>query len=385
MAKKMAAARKKAPAKKKARQRTLRIGMIGAGGRAMGIHYPSLRDLPNVVIAAVCDLDGDRAAAAAEQFDISGRYTGYQEMIEKEKLDAVYACMPPHHLHDVCANVIEMGCNLFIEKPPAVTTEQVRQLALLAHRHQVITGVTFPRRYSPLIRQGVALVEERAPIHTCHAAFYKNWVGARPYYKGAIDMLTCDGIHAVDTLRYMCGGHVVDVAADNRRLDAGHWNIHLALVKFSSGVTGVLLVNFMTGGRSFTVEVHGAGVGYFADPEVGGKLYADNQAEPVTALDPFEVSGSTEGYRAFGGYDTNLHFMDCLRRGVSPETDFGDAIETMELVEAIYGAQMYGGGGHSHGDAGHEGCGHGGCGGDCGDGCDCDGSCGDDCTCHGHR
>ena len=53
-------------------------------------------------------------------------------IIEKEKPDAVYACMPPHHLHDVCATVIEMGRNLFIEKPPAVTTEQIRQLALMA-------------------------------------------------------------------------------------------------------------------------------------------------------------------------------------------------------------------------------------------------------------
>ena len=358
-------ARKKAPARKKAtprrsRARTLRLGMIGAGGRALAIHYPSLRDLPGVQMAAVCELDEARMEQAAEQFGIPARYTGYQQMIEKEKLDAVYVCMPPHHLHDVCATVIEMGCNLFIEKPPAVTTEQVRQLALLAHRHKVLTGVTFQRRYSPLIRQGKALVEERAPIHTCHAAFYKNWVGASPYYKGAIDMLICDGIHAVDTLRYLCGGHVVDVAADNRRLDAGHWNIHLALVKFSSGVTGVLLVNFMTGCRSFTVEVHGTGVGYFADPEVGGKLYADNQAEPVATLDPFEISGSQEGYRAFGGYDTNAHFMDCLRRGVLPETDFEDAIETMELVEAVYGAQLYSGG-EDHG--------HGGC--------------GQDCSCHG--
>jgi len=363
MAKRKTPAKKKAVTRKKtaeSRRRPLRIGMIGAGSRSMAVHYPSLHDLPAVQIAAVCELREERGAAAAEKYGIPAQYSSFHEMIEKEKLDAVYACMPPHHLYDVCADVIEMGCNLFIEKPPAVTTEQIRQLALLAHRHQVLTGVTFQRRYAPLIRQGKALVEERAPLHTCHAAFYKNWVGASPYYKGAIDMLACDGIHAVDTLRYLCGGHVVDVASDNRRLDAGHWNVHLALIKFSSGVTGVLLVNFMTGCRSFTVEMHGAGVGYFADPEVGGKLYADRQTEPVVTLDPFEECGSQEEYVAFGPYQTNAHFMDCLRRGIAPETDFADAVETMELVEAVYGAQLYGGGGHDH-----NGC----------DG-DCDGSCG---------
>ena len=38
-------ARKKA---KSTRQRVLRIGMIGAGGRSLATHYPSLRDLPDV-------------------------------------------------------------------------------------------------------------------------------------------------------------------------------------------------------------------------------------------------------------------------------------------------------------------------------------------------
>jgi predicted dehydrogenase len=261
-------------------------------------------------------------------------------MIEKEKPDAVYAIMAPHLLYDVAATAIEMGCNLFIEKPPAVTTEQIRQLALLARKHKVLTGVTFQRRFSPVIRRGKELCEKRGAIHTAHASFYKNWVGADPYYRGAMDMLTCDGIHAVDTLRYLCGGEVDSIASDSRRLDAGHWNIHLALVKFTSGATGVLLVNFMAGRRFFTVEAHAPGISFLGDPEEGGRVYADNQLEPVEVLDPFALSRSRESHRAFGAYDTNLHFVECVRRGRQPETSFDDAVKTMELVEAVYWAQI---------------------------------------------
>ena len=161
-------------------------------------------------------------------------------MLEREKPDAVYAIMPPHHLFDICATVIEHGCHLIIEKPPAVTTEQIRQLAALARRHKVLTGVAFQRRFAPVIRRGKTLCEKRGTVHTAHASFYKNWVGGSPYYRGALDMLTCDGIHAVDTLRYLCGGEVESVASDSRRLDADHWNVHLALIRFSSGATGTL-------------------------------------------------------------------------------------------------------------------------------------------------
>jgi predicted dehydrogenase len=153
-------------------------------------------------------------------------------------------------------------------------------------------------------------------------------------------MLTCDGIHAVDTLRYLCGGEVESVASDSRRLDAGHWNIHLALVKFSSGATGLLLNNFMAGRRMFTVEVHAPGVSFFGDPEEGGKLYADNKTEPKEELDPFALAKSQEAYRAFGAYDINRHFVDCLLKGQEPETNFADALKTMELVEAVYQKQI---------------------------------------------
>ena len=153
-------------------------------------------------------------------------------------------------------------------------------------------------------------------------------------------MLTCDGIHAVDTLRYLCGGEVESVASDSRRLDADHWNVHLALVRFSSGATGLLLNNFMAGRRMFSVEVHSPGISFFGDPEEGGQLYADNKTEPIDELVPSVLAGSAEDYRAFGPYDINRHFVDCMLKGKDPETNFDDAIKTMELVDVVYSSQI---------------------------------------------
>ena len=254
------------PKHKSRARKNVRVAIIGAGGRALMAHYPSLRDIPEAQLVAVAELDEQRLHKTCDLYDIKGRYSDYRQMLEREKPDAVYAIMPPHHLFDICATIIEHGCHLIIEKPPAVTTEQIRQLAALARRHKVLTGVAFQRRFAPVIRRGKTLCEKRGTVHTAHASFYKNWVGGSPYYRGALDMLTCDGIHAVDTLRYLCGGEVESVASDSRRLDADHWNVHLALVRFSSGATGLLLNNFMAGRRMFSVEVHSPGISFFGDP-----------------------------------------------------------------------------------------------------------------------
>ncbi|MGY8822640.1 MAG: Gfo/Idh/MocA family protein [Candidatus Latescibacterota bacterium] len=339
MAKKAAAKKSKTTKKSPARKK-IRIALIGAGGRAASTHYPALRDIPQADVVAACDLDESRLNKVCDQFGIRGRYGNYREMIEREKPDAVYAIMPPHHLYDIAAEIIERGCHLFIEKPPAVTSEQVRQLALLAKKNKVITGVTFQRRFSPLIRQGKQLCEKRGDVHTAHASFYKNWGSGEPYYKGGMDMLTVDGIHAVDTLRYLCGGEVESVAADSRRLDSGYWNIHIALVKFSTGATGLLLNNFMAGRRIFSVEIHSPGTSFFGDPEEGGQLYADSKIEPTAVLDPFVLAKSQEPHRAFGAYDINRHFVDCMLKGKQPETNFDDALKTMELVDAVYREQI---------------------------------------------
>ena len=92
--------------------------MIGAGGRATSAHYPSLKALKGVEMVAVSELSEQRMADAAERFGIQAQYSDYRQMIEKEKPDAVYAIMPPHHLYDIAATVMEMGCHLFVEETP---------------------------------------------------------------------------------------------------------------------------------------------------------------------------------------------------------------------------------------------------------------------------
>ncbi len=331
---------KRAKAAEPAPERAIRVAFVGAGARATTSHYPAIRDLPGAEICAIAEFDAEKARKAAELFGVKAVYAGYREMIEKERPDVVYAIMPPHNLFDVAVGVLNLGCHLIVEKPPAVTAEQTRQMAILARKKGLITGVTFQRRFCPVLRAARKLCEERGPIHSAVASFYKNAVGAGPYYGGAMDILTCDAIHAVDTLRALCGGDVVAVASDVRRLLAEHFTAHYALVRFSSGATGVLLTNWMAGRRFFTFEIHAPGISAFGDPEEGGRVFADNKKEPLRTLDPFELAGSKETYRAFGEYDMNAHFISCIRRGVQPETNFDDALKTMELVERIYRSQL---------------------------------------------
>ncbi|MBC7287152.1 MAG: Gfo/Idh/MocA family oxidoreductase [Armatimonadetes bacterium] len=314
----------------------VRVALVGAGAMANSVHYPSLAEFSDVELVALCDLIEDKLHATADRYGIDRRYTNYQKMVEDTDPDAVYVLMPPHQLFDIVVWLLKRGLHVFIEKPPGVTREQIRQMAHWAEENGCLTMVAFNRRFIPLLRYCRDKVRaEGGYVHQCVATFYKDHRAGGPYYDGAVDILTSDAIHAVDALRFMAGVQVKRVASSVRSLGRHFDTSFNALVEFENGCVGVLLSNWMTGGRVHTFEMHGFGISAFCDPDNKAVIHKDNQL-CVEELTPQQVAGSEERHKYYGFWHENRHFIDCIKENQEPETCFTDAVRTMELVDAIY-------------------------------------------------
>ena len=79
----------------------LKVAMVGAGGMANNVHYPSLNSFDDVEIAAICDLDEKRLNATATKYGVQGRYTDYKKMIEEVDPAGVYVIGQPHYMYDI--------------------------------------------------------------------------------------------------------------------------------------------------------------------------------------------------------------------------------------------------------------------------------------------
>ena len=62
----------------------MKLGVIGCGGMATNIHVPSIMEIENCKIVAVCDLYEEKAKALASKYNIPKTYALQHEMIEKE-------------------------------------------------------------------------------------------------------------------------------------------------------------------------------------------------------------------------------------------------------------------------------------------------------------
>ncbi len=314
--------------------RKVNIALIGAGGMANGVHYPSLRACEDVHLVGLCDLVPSKLQATAERFEIDQTFTDYRQMLEKTSPDAVYILMPPQHLFPLVIHCLSQQLHVFIEKPPGVTLHQTKEMALAAEKNACKTMVGFNRRFIPLLQQVKTIVEARGPIIQCTSTFHKNTPNAL-YYEGVIDVLTCDAIHAVDALRWLGGGEVKAVASAINRFYSERENSFNALVKFTSGASGYLCTNWAVGGRIHTFEMHARAISAYINPDAGGRAVI-HTPEGTTEITTEAAAGSNETYKTYGFYAESRHFVDCIRQGQQPLTCFQDAVKTMELVTAIY-------------------------------------------------
>ncbi|MGE5530889.1 MAG: Gfo/Idh/MocA family protein, partial [Bacteroidota bacterium] len=231
----------------------VRIAMIGAGAMANRVHYPSLASFEDVEIAGICDLIPERLNDTADKYGVEARYSDYQKMIEEVAPQAVWVIGPPYDMYELWVWCLQRGLNLYIEKPMGITLHQARMLATLAEQKQVLTQVSFQRRSCPMVCLLRDKCLERGPIVHAVCTFYKSEI--TPMW-GNTDHMHDDGVHALDTLRWMCGGEAVRVQSVTRAVQVPDLNFISAIIEFDNGSTGVMMNSWTSGRRTFRVEMH---------------------------------------------------------------------------------------------------------------------------------
>jgi predicted dehydrogenase len=98
---------------------TIRIGIIGAGMIAHRAHAEAFQAVPGVEVVAVADVDGDRAAAFAEKYQIPKTYTDYEQMLSREPVDAVSVALPVFLHAPATIAALQAGKHVLCEKPMA--------------------------------------------------------------------------------------------------------------------------------------------------------------------------------------------------------------------------------------------------------------------------
>src|SRR5262245_45722824 len=129
----------------------IRVAIVGAGKFAERTWYPILAGMKGVNLVAAAARSEKRLEPIARRFRIRARYTVVDEMLERERPEAVVAVLPPAAVLGVGRLVLGRGIPLFVEKPPGLTSDETAELAALARARGVHGAVGFNRRHAAVV------------------------------------------------------------------------------------------------------------------------------------------------------------------------------------------------------------------------------------------
>jgi len=239
----------------------VRIGFIGAGGYASSMLLPHLAESASARLHRVATTRSLSAANAQRAFGFEHTSTEAEEVLEDPEIDAVFV-VTRHHSHAAFVRrALEAGKAVFVEKPLALTAEQVDAvLQTVARTGNDRLMVGFNRRFAPLTAR---LLDGVGPIALGGPRQVRYLINAGPLGRDSWYLDTAregsrwtgEGGHFIDTVSAVIGADPVALSTIATGADR-----HLTL-EYADGSVGQ--VSYVTqGSRRFpkeTLDVTAAG------------------------------------------------------------------------------------------------------------------------------
>lgn len=141
----------------------IRAGFIGCGSHSFRNVYPTFQFAP-VKLVATCDLDLAKAKMFADKFGATASYSDHHEMLQKEKLDAVFIVTGvdekgrPRYPR-LAMDCLEAGMHVWFEKPPAFSCAEIEAIKECAIKNQRNVMVGLKKMFFPANEKAKELMD----------------------------------------------------------------------------------------------------------------------------------------------------------------------------------------------------------------------------------
>ena len=190
-----------------------RIALVGCGVISAN-HISAILECEGVDIVALCDVKIERAEEKKADFNLDCKtYADYDEMLANESLDAVHISTP-HYLHaEMAIKALDLGINVFLEKPMCINREQIDALLAAEKRSTAKICVCFQNRFNEATVKAKEIADEDGGVLSAYgsvfwerkASYYTDseWRGRYATEGGGV--MINQAIHTIDMLCYYLG------------------------------------------------------------------------------------------------------------------------------------------------------------------------------------
>lgn len=329
----------------------LRAAIVGTGAIAAA-HAAAIAAHPSASLVAVTDHDPARAREFAGQGG-PAVYDDLPALLAAESPDVVHICTPPGVHAEQAEAASAAGAHVVVEKPPAVSLDEMDRMLAAAERAQRRLAVVFQQRTGSAAEHVRNLLAAgafgRPLVAICHTLWFRDagyfavpWRGRWETEGGGTTL--GHGIHQLDLLAHLLG----DWAAVSGRLwrldrEVDTEDLSTAVVRFESGTIASVVSSVLSPRESSLIRIDTE----FATIELEhlyGHAHADWRITPRGDVPP----ETTESWRLPrderpSGHDELLRpVYDALVTGADLPAVAAEPLRSFELVAALYASARLG-------------------------------------------
>jgi len=340
----------------------LKVGIIGLGNMGR-LHMTNCLHMDDIKIIAAAD-PSKKAQNRAKSIGVDKLYSDYHDLLKKTKsnsIDTVIICLPNFLHFEAIQLALEVGLNVFAEKPMANTVEECRRVVNLVKRSgkKFMVGHNF-RFLNTIEKMKDSL--DKGYIGNLEAVTIEM-IGNGPFSHSAVPKPVSDwwfdpkktgggvlidkGSHLIDLFRYVAGEARILFSCLDHKFNLPFEDGAIVILSSSNASTkGIINVgwyqkeNFAT--FDFRIILHGNAGFIASDPftpthfhfyamKKGTKnLFRRIMGKKIHPLSYLEVN---ESY-----YKELNHFFDCVKKDSNPSIGASavDGLKAIELIEEAY-------------------------------------------------
>ena len=303
------------------------VAFVGAGAFARGVLLPALRRMPDFRPTGVVTSSGLTAVGAGRAGGFRYAATRLEEVLEDGETDAVVIATRHGDHARLVEACVRAGKDVFVEKPLALSMEELRRVNVAVAETGRLVVVGFNRRFAPQARAlKLALAGRAGPIH----AVYRVNAGPLPAGHWTLDReegggrILGEGCHFVDFLVWLTGSRPAVVTAEALPGDGAS-----ATIRFEDGSVGTMVyaVNGDPAAGKERVEVFADGMSGVLDNFRRLTIFSGGRSQKSRAA---PGKGHREELRAF---------LDAVRSGDPSPLPYSQAAwstrATLAVLESV--------------------------------------------------
>lgn len=301
----------------------IRLALIGAGSHCRGNHAPAMakyaREHPDQMeLAAVCDIQREKATEFAETFGFRAVYTNHLEMIEKERPDGCVCVMPIGLTASLAIDLMKRNMPVTVEKPMGDSLEQILEIVKTAEETGTPNMVSVNRRFDPLIRRGLRWAKEQGNLRYVRASILRHNRREATFVSGT-------AFHCIDALRGI-GGNISNYES---YLHEGRPNWMHVVFNYESGAIASLDILPTDGSVEERYEMFGDG--FRVDVCAGVSPYPSLRCWKDNNL-IIDEQPQEKMFISVGAYAETVEFVTALAENRPPYPSVAEVYPSVEIA-----------------------------------------------------